>query len=1031
MRLTVVICTHNRARLLEQTIASLNRASRPDLCAVNLLVVLNACTDSSERYLNDYLEKRVPCDWLPLTWVKEATPGKSHALNRAISMIDADLVAMVDDDHRVDESYLVSVCKAAHDNPEATMLCGRILPDWDGREPRWVHDTGPYRIYPLPVPRQDFGDDAHEIGIDGPIPGGGNQILRRAVFERVGAFALDLGPQGHDLGGGEDTEFMLRALRKGERLVYEPTISQYHYVEPLRFKLDYLIRKAYHRSRASVRLTRSAGFGVPLYAWRKLIGYIAAALFSVSWARRRFFLVRTAASLGEISAMRAANRRLPTARGLADVAPVWTKLLALGGALLAFIGLMHSRSLGDAWLGASVVVGVAGAISLIVLASSVANFSRTGPNLRADILAHYRRYTLFALGRLTFWAWLLCALMAGVGVTLYFCACITFDLPVRPWGLVAASLAGIAAVLGVQFCRQLLVLPASICASLNFLPSRLYGLWRHLSATRIDTFVTIALVVAIAVILSSTARLAGEADFTTMAVILGIVALYSGLVAWAMWNRETPPSRAVSRPTKPNILMIGSDTLRADRLGILGYRRNLTPNLDALATRGMTFSQCFVPCARTAPSLLSLLTGTWPHRHGVRDNFVADSETRLTVPGLPVILKDHEYVTAAVSDWCGGDLRKFPLGFDYLDLPSDQWNIKYLIRQGPKNLRLMLSLFTHNRFGKTFLPELSFLAGVPMTREIGRRGRRVISALAQTDRPFFLNLFLSTTHPPFGSEYPYYTLFSDPDYRGESKFVMARLTDPFDIIRRQGQPKEDFDLNQILDLYDGCVSNFDDEVGRILEFLRASGLDKDTIVVIYSDHGMEFFEHGTWGQGNSAIGDFSARVPLLIHDPRIATSGIMDGVVRSIDVAPTLLDLAGIPTPGSMDGVSLAATLSDPARCPDLDAFYETGIWITDIPGLPDGHLRYPNLLELLEVPDRDSGTLALKAQYAGITVAAKDRMIRSAGWKLVYQPLVDGYSLQLFDVESDPMCKTNVAAAHPEITEALWRKMEAWLNDS
>ena len=412
----------------------------------------------------------------------------------------------------------------------------------------------------------------------------------------------------------------------------------------------------------------------------------------------------------------------------------------------------------------------------------------------------------------------------------------------------------------------------------------------------------------------------------------------------------------------------------------------------------------------------------------MRDNFVADSETRLPVPGLPGILRDHEYVTAAVSDWCGGDLKKFPLGFEYLDLPSDQWNIKYLIRQGPKNLRLMLSLFTHNRFGRTFLPELYFLAGVPMTREIGRRGRRVLSALAQTDKPFFLNLFLSTTHPPFGSEYPYYTLFSDPDYRGESKFVMARLTDPFDIIRRQGQPKEDFDLTQILDLYDGCVRNFDHEVGRILDFLKSSGLDKSTIVVIYSDHGMEFFEHETWGQGNSAIGDFSARVPLLIHDPRKPSGRIVDDVVRSIDVTPTLLELVGMPAPGAMDGVSLAAALGDPAGCPKLDAYYETGIWITDIPGLPDGHLRYPNLLELLEVPDRDSGTLALKAQYAGITVDAKDRMIRSGRWKLVYQPLVDGYSLQLFDVLSDPMCKNNVAAENPAVTTTLWRNLEAWL---
>jgi arylsulfatase A-like enzyme len=71
----------------------------------------------------------------------------------------------------------------------------------------------------------------------------------------------------------------------------------------------------------------------------------------------------------------------------------------------------------------------------------------------------------------------------------------------------------------------------------------------------------------------------------------------------------------------PNILMIGSDTLRADRLGALGYHRALTPNIDA-RQQGALFANCYVPCARTAPSLISMLTGTWPHTHGIRDNFV-------------------------------------------------------------------------------------------------------------------------------------------------------------------------------------------------------------------------------------------------------------------------------------------------------------------------------------------------------------------------------------------------------------------------
>jgi len=254
-------------------------------------------------------------------------------------------------------------------------------------------------------------------------------------------------------------------------------------------------------------------------------------------------------------------------------------------------------------------------------------------------------------------------------------------------------------------------------------------------------------------------------------------------------------------------------------------------------------------------------------------------------------------------------MGKFNLGFQRLDLPEDQWNIKYLIRQGPKDLRLFLSLFTHNRFGKRFLPELYYLAGVPLTREVGRDARAQITDLSSGNRPFFLNVFMATTHPPFGSEYPYYTLFSDPEYSGESKFVMARLTDPFEIIRRQGDSRKEFDLDQILNLYDGCVKCFDDEVARILAHIEACGLRQSTIVVIYSDHGMEFFEHETWGQGNSAVGDFSARIPLIIRDPRVTASVVERQIVRSVDIAPTLLELAGLAIPETMEGVSLAGVM--------------------------------------------------------------------------------------------------------------------------
>ncbi|MHB1334160.1 MAG: sulfatase family protein, partial [Sulfuriferula sp.] len=255
-----------------------------------------------------------------------------------------------------------------------------------------------------------------------------------------------------------------------------------------------------------------------------------------------------------------------------------------------------------------------------------------------------------------------------------------------------------------------------------------------------------------------------------------------------------------------------------------------------------------------------------------------------------------------------------------------------------------------------------------------------------------------------------------------------RLTDPQEIIRRQGDGRKEFDLDQILDLYDGCVKSFDDESERILDHIASCGLANNTIVVMYSDHGMEFFEHETWGQGNSAVGDFSARIPLIIRDPRVAASVVARQIVRSVDIAPTLLELAGVAIPQAMEGVSLASIVHGTQHDLKLAAFNETGIWITDLPGMPEGHLRYPNLLELLEVPDKASGTLAIKPQYRDIVFDAKDRMIRVGRWKLVYLPTKSGALYKLFDLENDPACQHNRLMEEPGLAEALKQKLLAWV---
>ena len=301
--LTVLICTHNRSRLLLRTLHYLNMAQHPHGWQVDILVVTNACTDNSQESLEQYREENT--DGLPLNWIDEPTPGKSYALNRVLPLIDSELVAFVDDDHRVDSDYLANICVAEEDYPDAGLFCGRILPDWDGSEPAWVHETGAYRIYPLPVPRFDQGDAPLLLTPEIAIPGGGNLFLRVEWLSRTGPFSTDLGPTGHDLEGSEDLDWVLRAQELGAQLQYVPSVVQYHYVDLQRLKLGYLMKKAYKRTVTTTGLKAASGEGrVPRYLYRKLVEYMFFAMTALSTDRRRFYLVRTAAALGEMKGHR-------------------------------------------------------------------------------------------------------------------------------------------------------------------------------------------------------------------------------------------------------------------------------------------------------------------------------------------------------------------------------------------------------------------------------------------------------------------------------------------------------------------------------------------------------------------------------------------------------------------------------------------------------------------------------------------------------------------------------------------------------
>jgi len=296
-KITVVICTHNRANLLLKAIHSINAAPSLSGSDISILVIANACSDDTLQKL-----QKLQTDSLqyPLTFEEEPTPGKSFALIRAVNLVPEGFICFIDDDHRVDKNYLTSIQNTINKSPKISMFCGPIFPDWTGLEPSWVHTQGKYKIFPEPIPCFKIGSKATLITAETPLPGGGTLIVKKELFAKIGHFSTALGPKGHNLVGGEDTDFVLRVLNAGEKILYVPDIIQYHYVDLGRLKLSYLILTSFQRTRSFTLVNYPNRSPIPLYMWRKLFNYIFSLLFSFKISKIRFYLIRIASTTGEM-----------------------------------------------------------------------------------------------------------------------------------------------------------------------------------------------------------------------------------------------------------------------------------------------------------------------------------------------------------------------------------------------------------------------------------------------------------------------------------------------------------------------------------------------------------------------------------------------------------------------------------------------------------------------------------------------------------------------------------------------------------
>jgi arylsulfatase A-like enzyme len=477
------------------------------------------------------------------------------------------------------------------------------------------------------------------------------------------------------------------------------------------------------------------------------------------------------------------------------------------------------------------------------------------------------------------------------------------------------------------------------------------------------------------------------------------------------------PTRAPAKG--PNVLLISLDSLRGDRVG--GPAERVTPTISDLARRGTHFRHEFVTLPRTFPSWVTLLTGRYPHRHGVRTMF-PDWEDRQRVTGLfPKALQKAGYRTAAVSDFAGEIFTRMDFGFDTVEAPT--FRFRDILAQRGVQIHQQMMPYVATRRGHKLIPAVGGLAENSDPEMLTDSAIEELRRVSRHDR-FFLTVFYSASHFPYASRDPYYRKFVDPKYRGPFLYQKPASTADRNLTEA--------DTRQIHSLFDGAVYATDQAVARLLRELRRLGLEGNTIIIVTGDHGENMWEEGRgMGHGEHLRGDKVLHVPLVIYDPiHKPTPRAVDAITRDVDLVPTLAAILGLPAPAEADGVDLGPLVRGEKTDLGLRAYSETGMWMLPFgPGYgPGERIPYPPVTQTSEIDRVHDDDIVVKKEFRDLIGLAKHRAIRTPEWKLVYMPLRDGVRYQLFDLKHDPEQKVDVADKHPEVLKELRENLLAWM---
>ncbi len=384
------------------------------------------------------------------------------------------------------------------------------------------------------------------------------------------------------------------------------------------------------------------------------------------------------------------------------------------------------------------------------------------------------------------------------------------------------------------------------------------------------------------------------------------------------------PLFAAPPPDRPNVLFLIADDLNCE-LGSYGAAEMKTPNIDALAARGVRFERAYCQFPNCSPSRSSFLTGRKPDVTGVKVNpaptHPLSPHFRERLPEtvtLPQLFKNHGWYAARVGKLYHYGVPK-DIGTSSLD-DFYSWELVVNPRGRDRENESKIFSLKPGPFGGT----LSWLADdegddVDHTDGIGAtEAIELLERFQRERRPFFLGVGFYRPHTPFVAPAKYFDLYpldriQLPDTSEDDR---ARRPALAYASARPEQDRATDDLRRrAIQAYRASTSFMDAQVGRVLSALERLGLAENTIVVFTSDHGYHLGDHGLWQK--QSLFERATRVPLIIAAPGAKANGrAAPGLAGLIDLYPTLADLCGLPAPEYLDGVSLRPVLDDPTARP-------------------------------------------------------------------------------------------------------------------